>query len=770
MKKILIVSYFFPPGNFAGSYRIYSWAKYLHMFGYYPIIITRNWEQNISNYKDLAKISPSKVIHEKADGYEVYYMPYYGNFRDKLYTRYKDDSFVLLRKILTFFELILQNFTNRVIPFRNIYAQAKSVIEKEKDIQLIIVSCSPFILFKFGYLLNKKYKIKWLADYRDEWNSSQLKNKLTIPQYLIKKLESYSEKRWISNSECFLSVSDFWKHIISNFVSKQGYVVMNGYDEDDYMSLNPPSYNKDFIIVYNGTLYYTQPIEIFLDGLKKTIDKYANTVNIKIYFPGITIDVKQSDNVKNIMQNYHQHIIITDRIKKEEVIALQSQAHALLMIAHSGIKGTYSSKIFEYLACKKPIILCPSDNDVLENIIIETNAGYICNSSSEVEKLLDRLIYEYINKKTIAINSNIEAINAYTRKRQTAKLAEIMNSLLSNDNGLKEKVFLKTQLRNFIFKSLYAFQIDKLLFAKIKKSQSAIILCFHRVSYESDYSYPPFKPSHFKCLINYLVRHFEIISLADISKPANSLKPRIVLSFDDGYMDFKEYVLPVLKTYKLPSVCSIITDCLNADKPLWTQHLNNILNTIYHNHHHYTFSINNQQFKYDRNKSKPELISNSIFNILLTLNKKEREDFIASLEKQIEHVNIPKVKMMQWADLTECLKNKVEIASHTISHDSLITIQNEHELKHEIIESKKILERKLLTDINYFTFPNGLYNNHICEIAKDAGYKYLLATEEEYSDQNNIHKNYVLSRIAMDKKTWQENIFKLYNFHKIFKR
>ena len=768
MKKILILSYFFPPGNLPGSYRIYSWAKYLNRFGFYPIIITRNWEHNISILRDMSKDTSCKILHKKEEGYEVYYMPYKGNWRDQLYNKYENNSFVTLRRVLTFFELILQNFCNSVIPFRNIYTQAKQVIEKEKDIQLIIASGKPFIIFKFCYMLNKKYKIKWLADYRDEWNSSQWKRHLAYSQRFIQLLESYSEKKWVATSESILTVSDFLELRISDFVLKQGNVIMNGFDEDDFLNMDSSSSFQEFTIIYNGTLYFSQPIEIFLNGLKKIIDKYTNKIKIIIYFPGLEIDIDKTRFVKELMQDYQDNIKISGRIKKEKIIALQSKAHILLMIAHTGIKGAYSSKMFEYLAFKKPIILCPSDNDVLEKLIKETNTGFICNNSSEVEDLLDRMIYEYINNKTIQINPNKEVIKKYTRKRQTEILAGIMDNIIMYDKGFKEKIFLKTVFRNFIFKSFYFFRFDKLLRSKKINRQSVVILCFHRVSYESDFSYPPIKPYDFNRLIEYIVKYYDVISLSEIKQPAKTDKPRIVLSFDDGYLDFKKYVLPIFKTYNLPSVCSVITNCLDTGKPLWTQHLNNILNTIYHLNNHYTFSINEQQFIYNRNKSKPELISNSIFNILLTLSKKEREDFIVSLEKQIEHVNIPKVKMMQWVDLTECLKNKVEIASHTVSHDSLITINNDQELKHEIIDSKKILEEKLSTDILYFTFPNGLYNHQICEIAKDAGYKYLLATEEENNEQNSIYKNYIFPRIAMDKKTWQENIFKLLNFHEIF--
>jgi peptidoglycan/xylan/chitin deacetylase (PgdA/CDA1 family) len=99
----------------------------------------------------------------------------------------------------------------------------------------------------------------------------------------------------------------------------------------------------------------------------------------------------------------------------------------------------------------------------------------------------------------------------------------------------------------------------------------------------------------------------------------------------------------------------------------------------------------------------------------------------------------------------------------------LVTITDEQELKREIVESKKILEDKLSGIINYFTFPNGLYNDSLCQTAREAGYKYVLATEERLSGKESVNnKNFIFHRMQMDKKTWQENVFKLNYFHQLF--
>ena len=70
MKRVLIISYFFPPGNFAGSYRIKAWADQLQKFGYYPIVVTRHWAENETDYTAIS--SESAILKEEYSNFTVF--------------------------------------------------------------------------------------------------------------------------------------------------------------------------------------------------------------------------------------------------------------------------------------------------------------------------------------------------------------------------------------------------------------------------------------------------------------------------------------------------------------------------------------------------------------------------------------------------------------------------------------------------------------------------------------------------------------------------
>src|ERR1035437_3990869 len=177
LKKIIILTYFFPPGNFAGSYRLFSWARYLHKFGFYPIIITRHWEKDQTDY---AGISQKKEIEiQKHENYEVHYIPYNGNLRDKIKAKY-GSKVRLITKLLSLVELIFQNFFISIIPSRQLYFYAKEYLEKNHDVRYVLASGKPYILFKYGHHLKIQFPyIRWIADYRDPWNTHWWLNKRT---------------------------------------------------------------------------------------------------------------------------------------------------------------------------------------------------------------------------------------------------------------------------------------------------------------------------------------------------------------------------------------------------------------------------------------------------------------------------------------------------------------------------------------------------------------------------------------------------------------
>ena len=431
MKQVLIISYFYPPCSLTASARPQSWATYLHQFGYYPTIITRNWDITISSPADMSKPSGDSIKIEQNEKAKIVYVPYTGSsLRDRLYVRYGENKYNLLRRVLTLLELFFQNFTLRAIPYRQLYYEAVKTIADNSEINKVVITANPFVTFYFGYLLKRKFpQLSWVADYRDDWTTTEIVKRNNIVERILYKMEQHSEKKWVGTAAAITSVSPHYVQKIAALTGVSGRVLLNGFSESDSSKINPKQSPKEFIITYNGTLYYTQRIEVFLNGYKQVVDKYRNKIGFKLYFPGLAFDPSQSDKVLKNMKGYEDLLTITERIPRTQVFDMQNESHAFLMVAHEGLKGIPSSKLYEYLNFKKPVILCPDDLDIINETLTDTGLGVICQDANEVAQKLGQMVEDILTFGAIQLNYKPNNIEKYSRQHQTMELAAILDSI-----------------------------------------------------------------------------------------------------------------------------------------------------------------------------------------------------------------------------------------------------------------------------------------------------------------------------------------------------
>jgi len=132
-------------------------------------------------------------------------------------------------------------------------------------------------------------------------------------------------------------------------------------------------------------------------------------------------------------------------------------------------------------------------------------------------------------------------------------------------------------LKTFIYSSLFNLRIHH--FLRIDKNDSLSVLCLHRVSDKRDNFFDPISPSNFELLIKYLIKNYHLTTFEELNS-IDSNKPKMILSFDDGYKDFIEFALPILSKYKIPSNHNFVNNCLNTGEPIWTQRLNNVFTSL----------------------------------------------------------------------------------------------------------------------------------------------------------------------------------------------
>ena len=417
MKKVLIISYFFPPSGFVGGERAYSWYNYLHQFGYYPIVITRHWDKNQKD-ETLSSKNNELTIEKNKNG-EIHRLPYNQNLRDKLGSK-KRFFPTMIRKILTFSELITSKFSLKQCPYKNIYSYSEDFLTNSPDCEILIISGKPFNSFRFGYLLKKKFKnLNWIADYRDEWTSMSNDYKKISLNRLIWVLDNFYEKKWISTTSFFTTTSENIIDRISKLTNRKGILVLNGFDNIE--NLNPNRIIKNSLnFLYSGTLYNYQRIELFIELIKK-MNKSNFGIEINLYLIGIDVIAKENERVKKLV-NGDSNFIILERMTKSELLKYYEKIDCFYLTSYEQHTGWLPVKIFDYVAYQKNILLFPSDNDIMDKFILDTQSGFSSTDAAHCENIIIKLIKQKVENGILTTNHNLVEIEKYSRKSQTKLL------------------------------------------------------------------------------------------------------------------------------------------------------------------------------------------------------------------------------------------------------------------------------------------------------------------------------------------------------------
>ncbi len=274
--------------------------------------------------------------------------------------------------------------------------------------------------------------------------------------------------------------------------------------------------------------------------------------------------------------------------------------------------------------------------------------------------------------------------------------------------------FLK---RNISFKS--SKPIDK---------KNVTTFLFHRVNTVTDPLWNPIHPEHFEQIIVYLNKHFEFVALNAYllgNVTAKTNKPLCAIGFDDGYRDYLEFALPILKKYNCPSSMYIVTDCIDKDLPPWTY----MLNHYFINTQKLSIQLNTSDFPGHlkvtswSNKTERLHFARQLNPYMKTLNNSVREKIYKEIISELNDVQVPVGLMLTWDEVKSLKEYNCEVGSHTMNHPVLSKKLSHDELIKELRESGLVIQNHTGQFPETISYPFGAYNEEVKNASKEAGYK-----------------------------------------------
>jgi len=426
MKKVLILTYYWPPSGGAGVQRWLKFVKYLPEFGIEPVVYTHSNGEVPSIDKTLEKEIPKNVEVLKTEIWEPYatYKKLVGKKDEKINTGFLSEKKTEKSRMQNFAVWVRGNF---FIPDARkfwIKPSVKYLEEyiKENQIDCIISSGPPHSMHLIALGLKKKLDIPWIADFRDPWTNIDFYKDLKLSKWADKKHHSL-ERRVLEKSDYAISVGETLTNELVDLGAKRAKTITNGYDETD-LTEGQVGLDEKFSIAHIGSLTKTRNPDLLwkaLSELCKENTQFANDLEIKLVGKIDYFVKEQTEKFK--LDTYIRKITY---IPHTEVILEQKKTHLLLLIVNDApnAKGIITGKVFEYMASERPILaLAPKGGD-LEKVINDTHTGK-CFAISEKEALKS-FILEVYNKE---YNYNPQNVNQFTRRKLTESLVSVINEV-----------------------------------------------------------------------------------------------------------------------------------------------------------------------------------------------------------------------------------------------------------------------------------------------------------------------------------------------------
>lgn len=434
MKKVLIISYYWPPAGGISPLRCLKIAKYLREFGWEPVVYSpTNASYPIidnSYFKDI----PPNMEELKGNIVEPFtlFKLLSGKKKDTqlnniFHVRDNNENFVdKLGKWIR---------SNFFIPDARALWVKPSVKRlynfiKNNQVDAIFTDGPPHTNTLIGHKLKLKTGLPWLSDYQDPWTQVDYYEKLSLTKWADKKHRKL-EKECLTNADALTIASDSWSADLGELANKKVDVLYYGYDEDDFKDLQ---YNlsRKFSIFHGGLLGYDRSPDLLFDVLVELVEEKKILLSeIELNFAGqvdFTIKEKLSTSILHDVVNYLGTLQRTDVLKH----LINSQINLLPINKAKNSAGRIPGKLFELLRAKRPILCLinqPCDSGMIVEKTFSGKAINYLDKASMKEFLAERYKLYKLGKNFLSNQKNIDQFSNF---EQTKKVAKILDKITSN--------------------------------------------------------------------------------------------------------------------------------------------------------------------------------------------------------------------------------------------------------------------------------------------------------------------------------------------------
>jgi len=434
-RRVLIVTYFFPPAASVGAVRPMGLARFLPKFGWEPVILTP---------RDPARGPYPFDVIETGD------RPLFGSLKRGL----GGAPDAALKDLLAASPAAASPFRRAMAAGIDLAKALLAIPDQQRGwlapaeraagrairawhdagrarVDAVLATGPPFTAHVLARRLAATLGVPWVADFRDLWADN---HNSTAPAWRCR-LDRRIERRTLRDARALVTVSSpLAQQLATAYPHHRVATILNGFDPDDLAPLdrlNPPrALAPRFTITHTGTFYQgRRDPSMFLATLAGLFaDGRMDRRRVEVRFFS-----RHEDWVLAPVRDLglEDVVRILPWAPRVEAIAAQRDSHLLLLLHWGGDaeRGVYTGKIFEYLAARRPVLVVGGGPGVLADLVAETGAGVQVSDRAALTEQLVRRWREFESTGTVAYAGREKKIAAYSHERMAREFAWVLDSV-----------------------------------------------------------------------------------------------------------------------------------------------------------------------------------------------------------------------------------------------------------------------------------------------------------------------------------------------------
>jgi glycosyltransferase involved in cell wall biosynthesis len=427
MRRVLVVTYFFPPSPNVAALRMRGLARYLPAHGWEPVFLTAEApgavpvpdEARAVRVPDPGQLSAALKravgLDTRRSFQEQLGVPSSARTGKRPWSR---KLFMRVKGLIVFPD-------DYVLWGRRALPEGHRLLREER-FDAILSSSPPPTAHRVARALGRRHGLPWVADFRDLWTLGNLYEHGEVRRFF----ESYFERSTLASARALVTVSEPLAGKLATLHSgREVAAVPNGYDLRDWAGLAAAPEPRELAIVHAGSLYQgrTDPLPL-LRAARKLLDAgVLDRATFRIRFYGDRETWLDEDIAELGLQGIvEQH----GRLPRDEVLRRQAAAQALLVIVWHDPRdpGIYSAKVFEYLGARRPILAIGGpEKSVVRDLLERTGAGDYCPDDASLERTLARFAREHAAKGRLEYGGREEVMGEFTHDAMARRLGLVLD-------------------------------------------------------------------------------------------------------------------------------------------------------------------------------------------------------------------------------------------------------------------------------------------------------------------------------------------------------